>query len=70
MIGEPTRFKNTRRMASDFDKTPIEVVPDRISRDSPLLNFAPGDEMQFAGVAKLPDDGLYLVEAVILGKTL
>jgi Ca2+/Na+ antiporter len=68
MVGEPTRFKTIRRLACDINKSPLEIVPDKISRDAPLLNFAPGDEMQFAGVAKLPDDDLYLVEAIILGK--
>jgi hypothetical protein len=68
IVGEPTRFKTIRRLACDINRSPLEIIPDKISSDAPLLNFAPGDEMQFAGVAKLPDNGLYLVEAVILGK--
>jgi hypothetical protein len=53
IIGEPARFKTIRRLACDIKKSPLEIVPDRISHDAPLLNFAPGDEMQFAGIAKL-----------------
>jgi hypothetical protein len=68
IVGEPTRFRNIRRLACDFDKPHLEIIPSQISLDAPLLNFAPGDEMQFAGVAKLPNDEVYIVETIILGK--
>ena len=67
-IGLPERFKNLNRWSCDPRKSPLQIDPGKISITSPLLNFAPGDEMQFAGVAKLPDDDVYLIEAIILGK--
>jgi len=68
MIGRPTRFKNIRRLSYDLHKSPLEIDVSKISKSAPFLNFALGDEMQFVGLATLPNDDVFLIEAVVLGK--
>jgi hypothetical protein len=69
MIGSPTRFHNIKRWGCvDIRADTLLINPVKHSIDAPFLNLAPGDEMQFAGLAKLPDDGVYLVEAIFMGK--
>jgi hypothetical protein len=68
-IHDSQRFKGSRRLtfASGNDGYK-EVNSEKLSSDNSLLNFAPGDEMQFAAMFVVGHAQVVTVEAVILGR--
>jgi len=68
-IHDAKRFKGIRRLSyhpgTDGYK---EVKPEDISADHPLLNLAPGDEMQFSEMFVVGHQQVVTVEAAVLGR--
>lgn len=66
-IGESQEFVGIRRLSFVTSSDGIKkVVFEKLSKDR-ILNFAPGDEMQFSAFFRVEGDDVYVIEAVVLG---
>jgi hypothetical protein len=68
-IDTETRLIAAERLSSRTTSGVLQVKFDEISSQHPLLNFAPGDEMQFATVYEVAAERLCVVEVTILGRS-
>ena len=68
-IGQETRLISAKRLSSKTVSGVYEIMLNEVSQQAPLLNLAPGDEMQFATVYKVPRNQPCVVEVAIMGRS-